>query len=173
MKVSKRLLLPLILAAAAGTTMAQNEPLTRDQVKAELAEAIRTGDLPAGNGIDLKLYQVNPSNYPAKPNAVGKTRDQVKAELAEAIRTGNIVGDSETGAKLNQMVPSRYPAVSTPLGKSRAQVAAETVEARRLGLLEAGDREYPKIATTEQVEQMRRAGLQAISGTTLGQLNPR
>ncbi len=171
MKLSNRILLPLILAATAGTTMAQNAPLTRAEVKAQLVEAVRTGDLIADTERGLRLNEIYPSNYPAQPSQVGKTREQVKAELAEAIRTGDLVADIETGLKLNQINPSNYPAQPTQMGKTRAQVMAEAAEARRLGLLDVSENDYPKIATPEQAEQVRQAGQRALAGTTVGQLN--
>ena len=171
MKLSNRILLSLILAATAGTAMAQNAPLTRAQVQAELAEAVRTGDLLADGETGLKLNEINPSNYPAKPSQMGKTRAQVKAELVEAIRTGDLVADGETGLKQNQINPSNYPAKPTQLGKTRAQVVAETAEASRLGLLDVREVEYPKIATPEQAEQIRQAGLRAADRMNVGQLN--
>jgi hypothetical protein len=48
---------------------------TRVQVKAELAEAIRTGDMPASGESGQKLYEISPSRYaaaralPALPSA--------------------------------------------------------------------------------------------------------
>jgi hypothetical protein len=39
--------------------------LTREQVKAELAEAIRTGNMPANDDSGLMLNQVHPHFYPA------------------------------------------------------------------------------------------------------------
>ncbi|AOF86033.1 hypothetical protein BSY239_2664 [Hydrogenophaga sp. RAC07] len=171
MKLSTTILLPLVFAATAGTAMAQSAPLTRAQVQAELAEAVRTGDLLADTERGLKLNELYPSNYPAQPSQVGKTRAQVKAELAEAVRTGDLVADIETGLKLNQINPSNYPAQQTQMGKTRAQVMAETAEARRLGLLDVSENEYPKIATPEQVEQIRQAGLRAADSMNVGQLN--
>jgi Domain of unknown function (DUF4148) len=171
MKLSTTVFLPLVLAATAGTALAQTAPLTRAEVKAQLAEAVRTGDLLADTERGLKLNELYPSNYPAQSTEVGKTRAQVKAELAEAIRTGDLLADSETGLKRNEINPSNYPAQPTQMGKTRAQVAAETAEARRLGLLDVSENEYPKIATPEQAEQVRQAGLRALAGTTVGQLN--
>jgi ribosomal protein L30E len=114
--------------------------LTRAQVKAELAEAIRTGDISSGDDEGLTLNQENPSRYPAKPVVVGKTRDQVKAELAEAIRTGDIsAGDDEDlTLTLNQENPSRYPAKPVVVGKTRGQVKAELAEAIRTGNISSG-----------------------------------
>lgn len=170
MKLSNRILLPLILAATAGTTMAQNAPLTRAEVKAQLAEAVRTGDLLADGQTGLKFNEINPTNYPAKADQLGKTRAQVKAELAEAIRTGDLVANAETGLKFNQINPSNYPAQPSQMGKTRAQVVAETAEANRLGLLAVSENDYPKIATPEQAELVRQAGLRALQNTTVGQL---
>ena len=39
---------------------------TREQVKAELAEAIRTGDIMAGGESNLKLNEVYPNRYPIR-----------------------------------------------------------------------------------------------------------
>ena len=80
-----------IAAFSAGSALANDAaaPKTREQVKAELAEAIRTGDIvhcESGH----KLNELFPGQYPAKPAVQGKTREQVKAELAEAIRTGQL-----------------------------------------------------------------------------------
>lgn len=171
MKLSTSILLPLILAGTAGTAMAQNAPLTRAEVKAELAEAVRTGNILADGETGLKLNQVNPSRYPAKPGQLGKTRAQVQAELADAIRTGDLVADAETGLRFNEINPSNYPAKPGVPGKSRAQVLAELGEAQRLGLLHFSDTEYPVVVTAEQAEQIREAGLRAADGMKVGQMN--
>lgn len=60
---------------------------TREQVNAELAEAIRTGDIVIGGEASAKAHEFNT----VQTGQQGKTREQVKAELAEAIRTGDIV----------------------------------------------------------------------------------
>ena len=65
-------------------------PKTREQVKAELAEAIRTGDIVVDYESGKKANELYPGRYPAKPVVQGKTREQVKAELLEAIRTGTM-----------------------------------------------------------------------------------
>lgn len=82
--------------------------VTREQVKAELVEAIRTGDM-VDDFSGLKLNELYPDRYPAKPVQAGLTRELVKAELAEASRTGDILDDA-SGLKLNQLYPGRYPA---------------------------------------------------------------
>ncbi|MEY5029830.1 MAG: hypothetical protein RLZ63_2145 [Pseudomonadota bacterium] len=83
---------------------------TREQVKAELEEAKRTGDVMCANESNLKEREVNPGRYPAKPSGPTKSRAQVKAELEEAKRLGNIPADGETGMTMREKYPNRYPA---------------------------------------------------------------
>ena len=81
-----------VLALSAGLALAQDPggPKTREQVRAELMEAIRTGNMPANDETGRMLNEVNPSAYPPKPVVPCKTREQVRAELDEAKRTGNM-----------------------------------------------------------------------------------
>jgi hypothetical protein len=61
-------------------------------VKAELAEAIRTGDMMATGELGLKLNEEFPQRYPAVVAVAStKTRDQVNAETREAIRNGDML----------------------------------------------------------------------------------
>ncbi len=113
----------LFLAVVGSQAMAEPAK-TRAEVKAELAEAIRTGDIVVGES-SLKLNELFPHRYPAASKEQGKTRDQVKAELAEAIRTGDILASGDSGLKLNEIRPDQYPAVAQGPGKTRAQVQAE------------------------------------------------
>jgi ribosomal protein L30E len=126
----------LLLLAAFGTS-AQAQ-LTRQQVKADLAEAIRTGEMPAGGESNLKLNQMYPARYPAPAIVIGKTREQVKAELGEAIRTGEMLAGGESGLKLNELEPGRYASRPVYVGKTRAQVKSELAEAIRTGDMPAG-----------------------------------
>jgi len=130
----------LLLLAALGTTAQAQSEKTREQVKAELAEAIRTGDVLAPGETGMKLNELYPQRY-AKPAAqAGLTRDQVKAELAEAIRTGDMLASGESGLKLNEAFPQRYPAVTVAAGKTREEVRTETAEAIRTGdMVAAGE----------------------------------
>jgi len=82
--------------------------IAREQVKAELTEAIRTGDMPAPGNRGLMLNEVYPSRYPAKQVQPGLTREQVKAELAQVIRTGDFMV-SDSGQKCNEAHPSMHP----------------------------------------------------------------
>lgn len=83
--------------------------LTRAEVKAELTEAIRTGDVIAYGDSGQKLNEIFADRYPAKPVAFGKTRAEVKVELAHAIRTGDMLAGGESGQKLNELTPHLYP----------------------------------------------------------------
>jgi hypothetical protein len=106
-------------------------PKTREQVKAETREAIRTGDMPADGEIGCKRNELNPSQYPPKPAASGgKTREQVKAETREAMRSGEMSTAGELGCG-PQVVKPQGP------GKTRAQVKAERDEAIRNGEMPA------------------------------------
>ncbi|MGB4059546.1 MAG: DUF4148 domain-containing protein [Burkholderiaceae bacterium] len=99
--------------ATAGTTRVQAgaAPVgkTREQVKAELADAIRTGNIQANDESGRKLNEVFPSRYEVQQATGTKTREQVKAELAEALRTGEILASGDSGKKLNELFPSSYP----------------------------------------------------------------
>jgi predicted RNase H-like HicB family nuclease len=61
---------------------------TRDQVRAELVEAQRTGNIQAFGNSGKNLNELYPNRYPAKAVAQGKTREQVLSELAQAQRSG-------------------------------------------------------------------------------------
>lgn len=116
---------------AAQAIAATNAPVTRAQVKAELAEAIRTGNVSSGES-GLKLNEQFPHRYPAQRAATSKSREQVKTELAEAISTGN-VSSGESGQKLNEQFPYNYPSQQKIAIKSREQVQAELAEAISTG----------------------------------------
>ena len=105
--------------------------LTRDQVKAEFAEAVRTGDIMSNRG-GQKLNERFPDRYPAKQAQSTLTREQVKAELAEAQRTGDMVV-GQSGRKLNEIFPDRYPVQQPRSILTRDQVSAELIEAQRTG----------------------------------------
>ena len=118
----------------AGQAMAASTdaPVTREQVKAELAEAVRTGNIVTGES-SAKLNEQFPQLYPQQV-ASNVTRAQVVAELKEAVRTGNvIVGESST--KLNEAYPNQYAQQDVD-SKSRAQVRTELAEAAANGWID-------------------------------------
>jgi hypothetical protein len=131
-----------LASLTAGQAFADDHaPKTRDQVRAELAEARKYGDVLTVDETGLTAREQRPDLYPAKA-FTAKSRSQVKAELAEAVRTGNIVADGETGAFAKDVNPGMYDAHaghSMPkpqkafIGKTRAAVLAELAEAKRTG----------------------------------------
>jgi predicted RNase H-like HicB family nuclease len=129
----------LFFLAALGAAVHADSGMTRAQVKAELAEAMRTGNILASGESGLTLRELNPQRYPAPVVAEGKTRAQVKTELAEAIRTGDIMANDESGLRVNEEYPQLYPAQVVAAGKTRAQVKAELAEAIRTGDMLAND----------------------------------
>ena len=91
--------------------------VTREQVRAEFAEAVRTGDIMSNKG-GQKLNERFPARYAAQPVQSTLTREQVKAEFAEAQRSGNLeVGQS--GRKLKEMFPNRYRVKQAPSTQTR------------------------------------------------------
>jgi hypothetical protein len=139
-----------VAALVTGHAQAADVGKTREQVRAELAEAQRTGDIIANtdvgssefsSGKGQKLSAAFPESYPAQAAATGKTRAQVRAELIEARRTGDIVANTDVGSefasgkgqKLNAVFPESYPTPATVTGKTREQVRAELAEAQRTG----------------------------------------
>jgi hypothetical protein len=128
----------IALAGLVGAAHAQS--LTRDQVRSELAEAQRTGDIFAPGDSGLTLRELYPYRYPA-PRAIPatKTRAQVVAELQEAIRNGDRpIGDS--GLTERDLHPKDFPAPVVAQSKTRQQVRAELAEAIRTGdIMASGD----------------------------------
>lgn len=149
MKLSARILLPLVLTAVAGTAMAQTAPLTRADVRAQAIAARDAGQLP---DTDIVKFEVSTGST--------LSRAEVRAQAIAARDAGQLPDTDIVAFK----VPAGFE-------KTRAQVVAELQEAQRLGLVNVGDNEYPVVATERQAEQVRQAGLRAIaSSTTVGQL---
>lgn len=84
-------------------------PKTREQVRAELLEAQRSGDIIADGETGKKLNEVFPNAFPAKTGTGSMTREQVRAELIDAQRRGDIMVDGESGRKLNELNPMQFP----------------------------------------------------------------
>ena len=125
-----RTTLAALLIATIGVPAAQAQSeKTREQVRAELAEAMRSGSMAASGEIGLPQSELSPQRYAAAP---GRTREEVRAELAEATRSGNLVATGEVGTGLSADFRKREPDFAVA-AKSRAQVKAETAEAIRNG----------------------------------------
>ena len=122
----------LLLAASAFHAADAQTSKTRDQVKAEWAEAVRTGNVQADGESGLLLRELHPNLYP-QPVERGATRDEVKTAFAEAQRNGELLVGGESEQKLNERYPDRYPPVVVAQGRTREEVRAETAEAIRNG----------------------------------------
>lgn len=81
---------------------------TRAEVRAELQEAQRTGDILA-SGEGGTAYERNPAAYPARGMVAGKPREQVRAETLQALRDGE-VPYGEAGLTQRELFPQRYMA---------------------------------------------------------------
>ena len=159
----------LFLFAALGAAAHADGGMTRAQVKADLAEAMRSGNMLAAGEIGLTLRELNPQRYPAPVVAAGKTRTQVKAELAEAIRTGDITANDESGLTAYEEHPQLYPAHVVVAGKTRAQVQAELAEAIRTGDMLASDESGLKLNEEHPQRYARaRATMAAVAPSTSG-----
>jgi Domain of unknown function (DUF4148) len=108
---------------------------TREQVKAELADAIRDGSILSGDGTLWR--DLGAPRRPADTALAGKTREEVGAELAEANRDGTIL--SGDGTLWSDLGAPRRPADTALAGKTREQVKAELAEANRDGVILSGD----------------------------------
>jgi len=105
---------------------------TRDQVRAELVDAQRRGDIPAPGELGLRPREITPDRYPAPAAVQGLTRAQVVAELKEARRNGDVeVG--ETGRTAFEIAPRNFARHAVAEGKSREEVRDELAEAVRTG----------------------------------------
>ena len=124
-----------LTALAAGHTLAADPgmPKTRAEVRQELEEAKRTGDIPANDESGLKLNEEFPQRYPPKAKEPGLTREQVRQELKEAQRTGEIPANDESNMQLHELYPSRYPQQDNGPRLTREEVRQELDRARKAG----------------------------------------
>ncbi|MGA0571236.1 DUF4148 domain-containing protein [Variovorax sp. VNK109] len=134
----KSTLIVLSLIAAPAFASDQVVSKTREQVRAELVQAQKRGEMLASGESGLTLKQINPAAYPVTASTQApKTREQVRAELDRAIQTGEMLAAGESGAKLNELVSRRYPAIAVKSYKSRDEVKSELARAIREGEVEA------------------------------------
>ncbi|EYC50201.1 hypothetical protein AZ34_03330 [Hylemonella gracilis str. Niagara R] len=131
-------LVAIAAALIAGPALADTSAKTRDQVQAELAQAVRTGNIVAIGEDNMTLNQQFPGLYPQQTADAGKSREQVLAELSTAVRNGDVI--QGTSNKFNQMFPDLYPKQVAKAGKTREQVLAELTDAVRTGdIVAAGE----------------------------------
>ena len=134
----------LVLTVGAAYAQGSQSGLTRDQVRAELADAQRRGDVPAAGELGRTLRDITPNRYAAPEAAPGLTRAEVVAELQEARRNGDTqVGD--TGHTQYEIAPQNFPTRVAVQGKTRAEVRAEYLEALRTGDLIANNETGEKL----------------------------
>lgn len=106
---------------------------TREQVRAELAEAQRNGTLLVDGDQGLRAYPVTPrpaaqktaEKAAEKAVVVGKTRAEVLQELRDARANGTLIANSETGETYRDIDPRSYP----PLGPVQAVNTGNDVRA--------------------------------------------
>jgi ribosomal protein L31E len=140
-KTTLTTLATLAIALAGAATLATSayaqdseQPKTREQVLAELAQAKREGTIPSG-----VLWLTGRERFPEKYHVAAstKTRDEVVAELAQARREGTIPSGVLwlTG---RERFPEKYHVAAST--KTRAEVKAEYAEAVRTGdLIDDGE----------------------------------
>ena len=142
MKLKTTLIILALSAAPAFAFDASHgaQSKTREEVKAELSQALRSGDIMAGGEIGAKVSELNSGGYQLKTPVLGKTRDQVRAELEQAVRSGDMLAAGESGSRLNELQPNLYPSKMAQAGKTREQVKEELAEAIHTGdLMAAGE----------------------------------
>ena len=90
MKLKTTLIILALSAAPAFAFDASHgaQSKTREEVKAELSQALRSGDIMAGGEIGAKVSELNSGGYQLKTPVLGKTRDDAAGEaLDKAGRT--------------------------------------------------------------------------------------
>lgn len=120
---------------ASAQANAQNAPqgLSSEQVRAELVEAARQGDLIVNPSTGETARDLAPHLYPASQQA-GLTREQVRAELVAAERNGGLIVDPSSGRTVADNNPAVIKTTSVQ-GKTRGEVVAELAAAERNGEL--------------------------------------
>ena len=123
-----------LATAASATVYAQQE--TRDEVKAETAQAKKDGQIPTGD-LDKKPADVAAARRAASSTS-GLTRAQVSGEAKRAEKAGQLpTGDLDE--KPADLANRRAAAKAPTSGLTRDQVRAETQASQRAGQNEVGD----------------------------------
>jgi Domain of unknown function (DUF4148) len=142
-QVLTTLIASLGLFAAFASEAAPNAAKTRAEVLQELQQSRTDGSL------DLYRESEGPGSLSSKTGASTVTRMEVLLELARARQAGEL-----------DNLETRFDRIPSDSVLTRAQVKAELLEAIRLGALESGERS--SAPSTEQLEQIRLAGLRAL-----------
>lgn len=81
---------------------------TAAEVRSELLEAQRNGDVVRGGESGLTDSQARPWAYAPRATEPGKSVAQVRAETLEAIQSGDILQAGESGLTRRQVSPHTY-----------------------------------------------------------------
>lgn len=125
-----------LAALTAGHAMAADPvaPKTRAEVRQELENAKKMGEIPANDESGLLLRDEFPQRYPPKAAGPSLTREQVRSELQEAQRLGEIPANDESNMQLHELYPARYPQPASGGPRlTREQVKQELDRARKAG----------------------------------------
>jgi hypothetical protein len=115
-----------LFAGQALALTSMSAPETPQQVRAELVEAVKSGDMLAGNN-GLQLNEVRPDLYQQPVAAMSKSSAQVRSELIVAVNAGNrIVGES--GARQNEIHADQYPAKPAVPGHVMTSNVTRTID---------------------------------------------
>ena len=114
MKSQRLSLIALAIAStlSAGHALASDAPKTREQVRAELAQAQRAGTLIADGQTGATFRDLAPHRYATAVTVQGKTRADVRAEYEAARRNGDLIADGQTGATARDLFPAAYALAS-------------------------------------------------------------
>jgi len=128
-----------LLLSLAAAAFPAHAALTRDDVRAALADARQSGELVGPGDSGQSLREQRPDLFPGTPASRPRTRTEVVAELHDAQRAGELMhGDSGTSDA--ELHPGAYPARVAPPGATREDVRAELIGAQRVGdIAAAGD----------------------------------
>ena len=144
---SSRAFTLLLLAAAMATGSHAQTARTRAEVKAELAEAIRTGNMIGSGESGLTQRELNPQRYRVTAGSASTlTRAKVTGEFQQARAAGELVGVGESGLPLNENAAGPLPAKGSgrrqdPRGSAgraaRTEPISNTGSAERCGSITA------------------------------------
>lgn len=129
----------IITATATSVWASDLNPVTREQVRAELMDAQRNGTLIANGETGATFRDLNPGRYMTQKSPSGLSRSDVLAAYEQARITGELIANTEIGLTAKQLAPGNYATATTEMpaarGKTRAQVQAELARARTDGSL--------------------------------------